>query len=968
MSLREQDGSRPPSRGEVEVREEEEDAERRMEEDFPLLALAPDASLPEVQPSAASTDVSASPVSQCLDELLLLGKIDQTKAARLRANYNLLHDRLKRSQDSELRCLGEAKRCRAELERLHTELEGAEEQSASDEPESEVKALRRQLLQAYNELKAADSAAYKTQHRVKCLWEEKQYLEKENEIQPPPAELETRTKALQDKYEDLRKEVAHRHLEVRSLTEDVEAHEIQILKEQKELEDQKEIIELKEAEKAQLIGVPGQILQKIERKCCKKEAAAETVEALNSEISEMEQQLKKVEVCNRSLGAQKEEATRKLQALQARVEASQVLSRQLLKEQEVNREEQNEIIGTRGILEMKLQNITCDRKHLYERQSVQLREKNRQMQALKRMEHALAIATEQQEHTQTIYNELQAQLHAVPRRDASIQQRMELQREVDALKVGFEKQLLVAEEESQKKQQYGVIQELLRESNQLREELHNLRSLTKIKAEERGQKHRDLLRAERLHQLTQHELLEKDLIVMDQNKLSMMLQRRILQYSKLCDMIVEEKIKYMKLRQIASERIREMKEQFRVLENEMDIQRAIVINKDRLLTKARMKLSNSSKTRDKLRNDISKVAWKHRQIGEQTEDNKLDLVKLTKMINLQEQALLEMNKNHETAVQRRNFLGIQLLEHEEVLCSYHEKVNVQEAAITKGNIELESMEKEMKDLQSAINEERRQIDVNKKEVPVSRKLEEEITVLQIELSEARDKTVECLNRTMDYKEIKGNDPSTVELVQKIEQLELILAERERQLLEKQLLVDQVTRLSKPLSEQAENCREDRLSVRKKLNNLRTHIINANRRLMAVSAELSMKQAAALSQQQGIKERELQMDMCQRRLEQGLPPCPEMEEEWRKMLRDKKRRQRDKAEKDRLAEEDEWNQLPNGEYTTAESRPNAYIPRTDALPLPKPYGAQTPFKPPPPGANMRHFRKPTLKPLEMQQTM
>ncbi len=57
-------------------------------------------------------------------------------------------------------------------------------------------------------------------------------------------------------------------------------------------------------------------------------------------------------------------------------------------------------------------------------------------------------------------------------------------------------QLSVAEEESQKKQQYGMIQGLLRESNSLREELHNLSCLTQIKAEERGQKHRELLRAE----------------------------------------------------------------------------------------------------------------------------------------------------------------------------------------------------------------------------------------------------------------------------------------------------------------------------------------------------------------------------------------------------------------------------------------------------------------------------------------
>lgn len=63
-------------------------------------------------------------------------------------------------------------------------------------------------------------------------------------------------------------------------------------------------------------------------------------------------------------------------------------------------------------------------------------------------------------------------------------------------------------------------------------------------------------------------------------------------------------------------------------------------------------------------------------------------------------------------------------------------------------------------------------------------------------------------------------------------------------------------------------------------------------------------------------------------------------------------------------EKEWRQLPNGEYTTAEARPNAYIPLNAQLPLPKPYGAQAPFKPSQPGANMRHFRKPELKSIEI----
>ncbi|TMS02944.1 Coiled-coil domain-containing protein 146 [Larimichthys crocea] len=875
----------------MELEDEKEEAKGK-EDDILLVPLAPDASLPEEQ-QAASTDVSATPVFQWLDELLLSGKISQTKVAKLKSTYRLFHNTLERlfhpTVPGNLRSsFWERQRgiepswkgCRPEVERT-------EEQSTSKKPESEVNELRQQLLQAYNELKAAEDREYKTQYKLICLREEKQYLEKENEIQPNLAELESRTKALQDKYEDLRKEVTQRQLEVRSLLEDVETSEAQILKEQKELEDKKEIIELKEAEKARLISIPDQILKEIQRKHSKKEIEMKKMEALNAEISEMEQHVKEVEQRNHSLRSKCKEMNEEQERLRALIETSQRECRQLLKEQEVYREEEAELLGNRGILEMKLQDIMYDRKHLYDCHSVQLREKNRQMQALKRIEHTLRTANEQLEHTQDIYNELQAQLDALPKREAGIQQRMELQKEVDALKVSFKKQ--------------------------------------------------------QLNQHIQQELLEKDLIIMDHNKLNTTLQRRVSQYSKLCHMIMEEKNKYVNLKQFASQTITELTEQIKLQENETEIKRAIVANKDRSLTKARMKVAHHSQTRDKLQNDICKVAWKHRQVNQKCEDNKLELMKLTQMINHQEEALLEINKNHETAITAPKFT---LLEHEEVLFNYYEKVNIQEAAITKGNMVLETLEKEMKDLQLAINEEKRQIGMKKKEVPLMKRLEGEITMLQIELSEAKDKTIEALNRRVDYKELKGKDPSTVELVKKIEQLEVNLADSERQVLEKELLVDQVTRLTKPLSEQAENCQQDRLSLAKKLNELRAHIIDTNHRLMAVSAELSMKQAVALSLQQEIKEKEHQMDRCQQQLEQGLPPCPEIEEEWRRMLRDKKRRQRDKEERERL------------------SRPNAYIPQNDSLPVPKPYGAQAPFKPSQPGANMRHIRKPTLEPVEM----
>ena len=102
-----------------------------------------------------------------------------------------------------------------------------------------------------------------------------------------------------------------------------------------------------------------------------------------------------------------------------------------------------------------------------------------------------------------------------------------------------------------------------------------------------------------------------------------------------------------------------------------------------------------------------------------------------------------------------------------------------------------------------------------------------------------------------------------------------------------------------------------------------------------------------------------------RLEKGEPPSEEIEREWLRGLRDTDRRHRDLEAAEVACEEEEQYTLPGGVVTTAEPRPNAYIPEDEAeLPIPRPYGAHAPFKPNEPGASMRHVRKPVPKPIEI----
>ena len=54
--------------------------------------------------------------------------------------------------------------------------------------------------------------------------------------------------------------------------------------------------------------------------------------------------------------------------------------------------------------------------------------------------------------------------------------------------------------------------------------------------------------------------------------------------------------------------------------------------------------------------------------------------------------------------------------------------------------------------------------------------------------------------------------------------------------------------------------------------------------------------------------------------------------------------------------------PQLTQTTAEPRPNAYIP--DDIGIPKPYGGMQPFKPSELGTTMRHTRKPQPREIEL----
>ena len=130
-----------------------------------------------------------------------------------------------------------------------------------------------------------------------------------------------------------------------------------------------------------------------------------------------------------------------------------------------------------------------------------------------------------------------------------------------------------------------------------------------------------------------------------------------------------------------------------------------------------------------------------------------------------------------------------------------------------------------------------------------------------------------------------------------------------------------------------------------------------RKMKATISELSMCQANIIKFQNEREELEESIEGARKRMEEGLPPTPETEIEYLKMIRDKKRY--DEERRIRLQKEMmEQNYPPFATKTTANQRVNSYIP--DEIGLPKPYGNNAPFMYQAAGANMRHFKKPKIQ--------
>merc|ERR1719183_283280 len=406
--------------------------------------------------------------------------------------------------------------------------------------------------------------------------------------------------------------------------------------------------------------------------------------------------------------------------------------------------------------------------------------------------------------------------------------------------------------------------------------------------------------------------------------------------------------------QSSSQDLSEKKEKLKILQNEVEILRMESAAKDRSLATTRMKAQRQIVQRDQLRTDYTRISTKALALNEQVGQFVIEIDKLNLIINTIEREMVVLKRAYEKAVEARNFAGIQLIDRNDELCILWEKSNIQEKLLKRGEDAMHSKDEEVRILRIELCEVQRKLQVLHRRIPDVPKLGVEVQRLRSQLADVH-KTANTLSDELEkpegslrkWRPLPGTDPDQETLSSKIQFLEERLNDKKEALLEKELVLEEVTTLSEKLRGQA----------------LEGRIKDVTRKMMATVSELSMYQATSIKLEAETEALGAEVERQRANAASGRPPYEEADNDLDRILRQEEMRDAAKEEAKQRREEEQLF-LTMATRTTAEPRVNAYVPQSDDLGLPRAYGAHAPFMPTPIGANARHIRKPQPKPVEI----
>ena len=426
-------------------------------------------------------------------------------------------------------------------------------------------------------------------------------------------------------------------------------------------------------------------------------------------------------------------------------------------------------------------------------------------------------------------------------------------------------------------------------------------------------------------------------------------ERRHMALVSLFHEVQSQRNKFAQLIEAGKQTKAETGEKLRVLANEIDILRGESGDKEIKLVHAHAQLTSAMTARDVLRQDINKRAMTFREGRDKIDEqmNEMEGLHTVADQGRKNQIRLTLKFEHET--QRRDHAGLMLVERNDEVAALHERVNLQVEVGRRGEIELRNREDEIRAFAAEIRKHELSVEANASLASGVPGLNAEIERLRKELIverrrvarlSAKAETPENADR---WRVLQGKDPGADELRAKLKDLKLAIEDKEDEIEENVLMLQELDSLVQRMTSEAASGRAESLELARTINDLVTKIQSAGDETKSTVSELALCQATSERLQLEAETLKRRLMEARERVARGEAPDDEAEKRWAREL----------AWEAFVDDEDD-------DRPGADARPNAYVPTDEkSMGVPRPYGKFAPFKPTDVTGQLRHYRKPTV---------
>ena len=834
-------------------------------------------------------DVSNSTAFISLNTLLEEGLVTQERALVLQQQYRQLHDKILQIYNNDGYLLKKGRQLKKVLEQEKTKVEKCGELAREDD--NTIQSLKKELAVAETDLAVAQER--ESMFQVETIELERKKLTLQEEVDTTIAEEESRMKP---RMEMLMKSIT-------LLREEIEktAEQFQRLKDLREESIERDAVTKTEMDNidkelykkklslTKLANEPDRAAKQAEIVHKAYQTAGKENSSLKEKLLSQTTLVQELETKRKNMEDQRYDLAVMLETQRTAIEQREKLMDSIEAHLEAARAEGLQHQTNQTQLDSELKSKQVDLLHLKDQISKVTKEKDQSLRLCKRIEQTKNELANEREIAKKQKDILQREcLHIQSVRNKWAIDLEELKRDVDILINSYLKEEML---EKQAATELGKINREIKSLDLEVATMHECEVELNRRASDLGilreNKSRESSKNQTKVANAKGELKVKVVVIKELQKRNTELKTRLDQITEMYSVVKRERSNKAAMIQSASQAMSETQEKIKILENELEVLRRESQNKDRELMKVRRDLHDEKTNCENLRVESNKKSAEYKEKKKLIQEQRSQITKLNTVINLTEEQMLMLKRKYEEAVENRNFTGIQLIDRNDELCILYEKANIQETILKKGQVMLKQREEEIRGVAVQLADLQREIDICQKLLPQVRALEEDCERYANMITDEQWR-VECLERaivsprntsrwrklsavakgnknvqvsvagseapkcTVSRKErAEGVEPqiervsstreTSTELIAKEQQLEHKLAEANEKLMEKNLILEEVTELSNRLRKQASNGKDYTLALAKKTNNYQHTIKQNTRKMMATLSELSMVQ-------------------------------------------------------------------------------------------------------------------------------